>query len=203
MEDGTYRKINFGLFNIDKFTPHLFSHVSNYGCGATALSLLIGKHPDEFPTKDHWTTRYMLECLRKHGFKTAKLTKRSITNVVYPAYPVSRSHVLLLNVKYIKNLGSWLVIYDERIYHNFEIIKFQGYELLNHPIVEAFLIVHPSWKAAKDGDNLNLRTTAYSAVRARQAMGRTLRTVNYDALANPKIKKIIETIEIDYDDIST
>ena len=115
------------------------------GCGATALSLITGDDPLSIRNRKDWKSSYLVSYLRKRGFSVANLTERNLTNFKYIVYPIKNFHVVLARVKLIKGEASWIVLYDNNCYHNFEIMKMVPYDLLNHPILEAFLVSHPSW----------------------------------------------------------
>lgn len=87
----------------------------------------------------------MVNFLRSKGFRVAKLTFKNITNCKEVSYPIGGSHVVLARIKFIKNEASWVVIHNGKIYHNFEISDFKGYELINHPVMSMYLIKHRSW----------------------------------------------------------
>ena len=97
------------------------------------------------PGGDHWPGRYMVKFLVEHGFKVAKLTVRNVTRNKEPGYPITSHHVLLLLIKFLKNEASWVVIHNKVLWHNFEIQALDPYEFVNHPMLEAYLIKHPSW----------------------------------------------------------
>lgn len=145
MDEGTYDdEINFKAFQVTKFQPHIW-HVGGCGCGANTLALLTGKNPKTIRTRPDWTNEYMVWALRRSGFKIAMLTKRGLTNQTYLTHPIARDHVVLASIRIIKGEASWVVIHNHMMYHNFDLTAFDGYELINHPIVTAYLIKHPRW----------------------------------------------------------
>ena len=146
MRAGRYNTINFGDWTVKRFIPYVYSFDPGNGCGAATLALLTGHPPEKFKERDDWTSRYMLSFLRKNGFKIVQLTKRNVTNFWFPREPIDNGHVVLMSIKLMQYEASWVVLFNERMYHNFSITKVKAYELLNHPILEAFLIKHPSWE---------------------------------------------------------
>ena len=148
MERGSYaKKINFEAFKVTKFTPHIYGKgiYQMCGCGASTLALITGENPLVIAKKRDWTSRFMCSYLRQRNFKVAKLTERNVTNFKEVSYPIRRNHVILATIKYIKGEASWVIIYNDMLYHNFEIIPFESYELINHPLMTAFLLYHKDW----------------------------------------------------------
>ena len=146
MDCGSYTKVDFEAFRVQRFIPYLYAGLyGGLGCGASALSLLTGINPVSLPRKSDWTNRFMCSFLLKKNFKLAKLTKRNITNFETVCYPVAKRHVILASIKFIRNEASWVVIYNDILFHNFEAQIFSQYELINHPLMTAYLLKHPSW----------------------------------------------------------
>lgn len=149
IRQGSYdKKIDFVAFRVRKFIPHIYGEdiYGKSGCGATALSLLTGKDPFSFGRKDHWSSRFMYAYLRKRRFKIAELTMRNVTNFKTWLHPVTANHVVLASLKLIRGEASWVIFYDNMLYHNFDILTFDALEFLNHPIMTACLLQHPTWK---------------------------------------------------------
>jgi hypothetical protein len=147
MKDGSYgRKQDFAAFKVAKFVPHLFHPpFCKLGCGASTISLLTGKFPDDIPTRSDWPVRCMTSFLRKNGFDLMRLTKRQVTNCEGPTYPITKSHVVLSLIKMLKGESSWIVLHNGMVFHNFEFSFFDPYEMFNHPVVDAYLLKHKSW----------------------------------------------------------
>lgn len=146
MEEGSYADdLDFSGYTPRKFVPHLWNIGSDAGCGATALSLLTGRNPLHIKKKKDWTHEFMTWTLRRAGFKVQKLTKRGLTNKRHIRYPVTELHVVLASLRLIKGEASWVVLHNGMMYHNFDVTSFKGYELINHPMVTAYLIKHKSW----------------------------------------------------------
>ena len=146
MDRGSYvKKVDFDAFKVDKFVPHLFSGIYRMsGCGASALSLMTGEVPLSMNRED-WPSRFMAKHLRKRGFRVQKLTVCNLTSEAYVDHPITRSHVVLARIKLIKGEASWVVLHDGMSYHNFEITQMRVYEMIDHPVLEAFLVSHPRW----------------------------------------------------------
>jgi hypothetical protein len=137
----------FWHFEVGLFVAHLFGGVLRHaGCGATALALLTGENPLSLPRKKDWTRGFMTRFLEDRGFLLVRLTPRNVTRRKDPAYPITSRHVVLVSIRLMTNEASWAVIHDGRMYHNFEISIFKPYELLNHPVEDAYLVKHPRWE---------------------------------------------------------
>lgn len=153
MEDGNYKnKINFKDFYVHTFSPHLTvtPYSSLYGCGATSLSLLVGELPHKCSFRKTWDDKFMINYLKKHHWKTAKLTKHNICNRETILGPIAKNHIILLSCLFRKKEASWLVLYNNWIFHNFEIVELTSYEFLNLPILTAYLIKPPEKEETKD-----------------------------------------------------
>lgn len=97
MENGSYksRKIDWTKLQVNKLPITIFSEVG-CGCGANALSLLLGKSPREFAIKsDHYSDEYMLRVLKKYGISATKITKSNLTNTSEIIYKLDDRHVIL------------------------------------------------------------------------------------------------------------
>lgn len=120
------------------------------GCGGCALAMLTGLNPAKMSKRGDWTPRFMLSTLKKHGFKIATLTNRNLTNVLRVGWPISTLHVVLVRIKMIKHEASWAIIHNKILFHLFEVKPLSGYEFINHPIMDAYLIHHKSWGIDKN-----------------------------------------------------
>ena len=148
MESGSYRrKLDFDSFVTGKFVAHISTGASLLaGCGATALSLLTGNGALRIGVrKKDWDSGYMARYLRRRGFSVARLTLRNLTNFGSMENPIMRGHVILARIKVTRGEASWVVIHNGMVYHNFEITELKPYSMLNHPVMEAFLVCHPRW----------------------------------------------------------
>lgn len=142
------RKLESETFSANKFIPHVYNRrFTGHGCGASALALLTGVRPDKIPSRDDWTSRFMLKFLHERGFTLAKITPQNLTNTTrLVTYAINSSHVILASILLSRTDATWVVIYSKSLYHNFEIVEFSGYEIVNHPIITAYLVHHPAWK---------------------------------------------------------
>lgn len=153
MRKGSYRrKVDFNAFRAKKFIAHISGgpFALDVGCGGCALATLIGLDPAKMQRRGDWTPSFMLSTLKSHGFKTVALTKRNLTNVCRVGWPVTSLHVVLARIKMIKHEASWVIIHNRTLYHLFEIKPLNGYELLNHPIMDAYLVHHKKWGLDKN-----------------------------------------------------
>jgi hypothetical protein len=155
MEVGYYRKrpIDWSLYMVDLFVPHLYVNYSG-GCGANALSLLTGVPPHFIQNTNrknpnHWKDSFMVKFLKERGFKVFPLTKCETTNAsgVYVNDSINNQHVLLFSQLMSKNTGSWTVVHNELMYHNFETVAFRGLTLVNSPSLTVYVVFNPKWKS--------------------------------------------------------
>jgi hypothetical protein len=154
METGNYKKcgVDWGAYEVDVFTPHLYFTLSN-GCGSNTLSLLTGIHPDDIknPNKmnpEDWKDSFMVKFLKKHGFQVHPLTKCDVSceGDKFASDNVDDRHVLLLSQLMGRNTASWTVVHNKLLYHNFQTCSFSGLYIVNCPILTCYLICHPNWK---------------------------------------------------------
>jgi len=154
MEMGDYSEtIDFNQFFVRKFTPHLYVNLGYYGCGANTLSLLTGAEPWKVPVAckkqpDHWPDKFMVDFLKLRGFKVARVSKCSVTNLNSDCIenPISDNHVVMMSQLFKKKEASWVVVHNRFLYHNFEIQRTDGLDCLNHPVLSAYLVCHKSWR---------------------------------------------------------
>lgn len=147
METGNYKKkINFDLFLAQSFSPHLYSsewaHV--YGCGCTALVTLTGVNPNAIKYRSTWEDDFMISFLKKRKWLVQKLTKHNICNRAGIAGPIKRNHIILASLLLRKKEASWMIIYDNYCFHNFEICVLKPYDFMNMPILTAYLVIPAS-----------------------------------------------------------
>jgi hypothetical protein len=171
MEVGYYRKrpIDWSLYTVDLFVPHLYTN-HHGGCGANTLSLLTGVPPafiqnTNKKNPNHWKDSFMVNFLRKRGFKVLSLTKCEATNNVngiYVSDSINNRHVLLLSQLMSKNTASWTVVHNELLYHNFEIISFKGLNLINSPSLTVYVVFNPKWKSENWKHNENYKKSKSS-----------------------------------------
>ena len=88
----------------------------------------------------------MVGFLRRHKFSVLEITRRNVTNSDNIERPIGKHHVVLAKLKFVIGEASWVVIFQDKVYHNFEIVPLTGYELINHPILSAYVVFHKSWR---------------------------------------------------------
>jgi hypothetical protein len=156
MENGKYGSSNtkFTKLTLDRFDASMFDAIKymRTGCGANALALLTGKHPARVSRlnkhRNHFSDRFMLAFLRKHGFKTFKITKCNLTsrNTDFEMGQLSDNHLMLMSQLLKPNEASWVVYWNGIQYHNFELSKANFWNLLNLPIISAYVLYKNEWK---------------------------------------------------------
>lgn len=144
------KTIDLSKWEMCKFVPHQYStdlFLSN-GCGANTLSLLVGKQPGRFKSRPDWTPQYMLGCLHAHRIRSRRLNTLDIVNVGKDVIgnPINGRLVLLLRMRFNIQEASWLVSYNMKLYHNFEISTIRPFEFINHPIMEMYALSSLAWR---------------------------------------------------------
>jgi hypothetical protein len=154
LAQGIYRNnIAFDLFTVNHFTftlyePRLYSSV---GCGACALSLLTGQSPlsIKLPKSKQGDAddRFMVRYLKRRHFVVLPVTQSDVTQ--FPRYIVNQigdRHVVLISQMMVRGAASWAVLHGGLIYHNFDVTMLKPLELLNHPLLSAYVIYKVDWK---------------------------------------------------------
>lgn len=156
---GTYsrRPTNFNEFAVDRFVPHMYdpSVYGLVGCGPSALSLISGINPYKLdkmvdermslpPTKAE-------QFLEENGFQYSSLTLAKLTNAQIDdnnclVEVVKPWHVLLLVQLYHKQTASYSVVWNNLIWHNFNVQPLHALEFVNRPIINGWIITHENWK---------------------------------------------------------
>ena len=119
------------------------------GCGPATLSLLTGLDP-AITTKllNHKDSqdKDLLKQLKKQGIQYYPITKCEMTNTHYvTASKLTSQHVILMSQLFIKNEASWGILYDDIYYHNFRPCSSSCLDLLNRPVLSAYVLWKPSW----------------------------------------------------------
>lgn len=150
MDKGTYtgRRVDFASYATSCFNPFLFSAANHglSGCGASALGLLTGVLPANFAAKTpdkHYPDKFMLRCLRRHGFRVLRLTQ---CNLSANTPGVNARHVLLLSQLVRENEATWIVLFNGVCYHNFEIYSLELLSFINKPLLSAYVVFHLRWQ---------------------------------------------------------
>lgn len=161
MEKGIYEAepTDFSDFETIRFIPHMYdpSLYGLLGCGPTALSLISGINPVDlqFLIDDQGATseEKVEEFLKKNNFNFCKLTLGKLTNSSIENNVVSNVihpfHVLLLIQMYQKNMASYTVVWNNLIWHNYQVQPFTALELVNRPVIGGWIICHDNWKNTK------------------------------------------------------
>lgn len=130
-----------------KFRPFLFDRLYNvYGCGASALSTLLGENPEKYflqnkKNNPYWPESLMLSKIRRGGYRTMKLTDKIVkTTDDFIELAVSEYHILLTKQKMTKNETSWQVIWGGYIFHNFEIRPLKPFEFINNKLLDSWVL---------------------------------------------------------------
>lgn len=144
MEKGSYRTppVDLQQYVVPLFVPHLFTSplAQRVGCGPATLALLTGVPPHRIlpqNRKRHYSDRFMVAFLRRHGFEVLRLTQCLVSR---NATVISANHLVLLSQLLLPNEGSWGVLFGGIYYHNFRCYAFDELSLLNKPLLSAYLL---------------------------------------------------------------
>ncbi len=148
MLPGRYRRqsIDISQYKVNEFIPA--ADTGWGGCGATAISLLTGIRVNRLErghTGIHFSDQWMVTQLRKRGYTTVPLRWKEFNSDHLIYYPITPNHVLLVSQLMFKREASWLVYYNGDAYHNFQKLTMHPYDLLNKPILTAYIVWHPKW----------------------------------------------------------
>lgn len=141
------QKINLTEWEARKIDISLYdsSIYSVYGCGATLISLITGTNPVSLylknKNKPHWSKEYVFRILKKHGFELLKMVPGLLVNTYHPIITIQRLSTAETSYQFI---------YNNLIYHNFDVRPLKNFEFLTFPIEESFLIRHKNWSIKKD-----------------------------------------------------
>lgn len=154
MKLGKYGKGNtkFEKLTVKRFPVHLFDSYlyGKAGCGATALGLITGISPLEIAAKRnnvHYSDRFMVEFLRKHGISVFEVNCANISNRKTWSHCIRDDHVLLYSSLIQKKEATWFVSYgiNGNIFHNGEILRASYLDFINFPIISMFVLHRKEW----------------------------------------------------------
>lgn len=162
MSRGTYKphpqRTTYKDYVVDRFVPHMFDpFYAISSCGATALSLLIGKSPFDYThivSDGAISTADFLKELTAEGFRYEELTLCSLSNAPlcqdgYLTNAIDTNHVVVLVQLYHKHNATYTVTWNNLIWHNFDINPVRPLEFLNRPILQGWVVHHPNWDMPK------------------------------------------------------
>lgn len=160
METGKYseKKVDFSKFDCEKFSPVLWN-LSVYGlagCGYNLLATLVGKeNPYEIrkfnksKNKESCDDKFIINYLRKNNFKILSLTQCRLSNhneSLLNGKILPSSNVIITSNLVKKNECSWFIGFQNYWIHNQEILPMKNLDLLNFPLISAYLIYHEKYK---------------------------------------------------------
>jgi len=144
-----------------RFQPKVFNcaaYALHGSCGTAALSTLTKMAPKHVARHlpahlDAWSDRRMISFLRKAGFQVKELTKAGITQSVdLVEEPVKYDHLLLISQDMVRNEGTWAVVYDNMMYHNFDKTYIGPLEFINHPLSAVYLLTPPKKEKRRENN---------------------------------------------------
>lgn len=152
MKHGNYGPGNtdFKKLQVSKFPLTLWDGVAygHCGCGATALALITGKNPLKIAEKvkisksgkRSFSDRFMINFLRKNNFSVFEVNKANISNRNEWSHSILDNNLVLVSLLTQKKEGSWFVLYNNFLFHNFQISKANYLDFLNFPIESMFVL---------------------------------------------------------------
>ena len=151
MKLGTYGNGNtkFKKLTISKCSLTMWDYVKygSCGCGATALGLITGDNPFHITNKrKHFRDRFMVEYLRKRNFSIHEVTQSNLSNKKKWSHSISDNHLLLFSMLIQKKECTWMVGWNNILYHNFEILKTNYLDFINFPIDSMYVVYKKDWK---------------------------------------------------------
>ena len=154
MKTGKYGAANtdFSKLRLTKSSLHFFDRFKcgEIGCGANALSLLIGSHPKSFLKKHgHYSDSFMTKELRKAGYKVFEVNKSNLTRTKQPSLHLDDRHLILFSALLNKGNASWMVTHNNYLYHNFEIFPNNFWTMTNNPVCSMYVLYKKSWGLEK------------------------------------------------------
>jgi len=154
MKKGHYttRPVDYSKYTQNKVVFHWYDsyQYEGVGCGATALSLLTGVSPSRYAAKvknKSYPDKFMLQELRKNGFKCIEITQCRVSNHKNNIikHSIASNHLILTSQLFAKNEASWLVSWNSNTFHNFIHTSSSFYTLLNFPVLTAYILFHPDY----------------------------------------------------------
>jgi hypothetical protein len=91
----------------------------------------------------------MVSFLRKQGYRTLMLTPLKVCGA---RNKIGGDHVVLVSQLFRRYEATWGVIHANTFYHNFQVFDLSALAFLNKPILSAYLVMHPQWRASHPDD---------------------------------------------------
>lgn len=117
----------------------------NKGCGQTALGFLTGVWParkDNEPLND----KYIRNFLRQHKIRSFEINKANLSNKKDASLLITDQHVMLVSLIMKRAESSWIVLYNGKMIHNFDIIDLSYIHLLNYPWRSGYVLYRDDWR---------------------------------------------------------
>lgn len=97
----------------------------------------------------HYSDRFMVNFLRKNKFSVYEVNKSNLTNKKSWSYSLHSNHLLLFSSLILKKQCSWFVLFNDTLFHNFEIKKMGYQDLINFPIESMYVLFNKKWRDIK------------------------------------------------------
>jgi hypothetical protein len=149
----TRRLVDYSQYQAPRFK---FNRVwGRGGCGAYALGVLTNSSPTAFyelnKGRRSYSDAFMVKQLRSLGCTVIPLKWKELNSARYLEYPISPQHVVLVSQVFLKREASWLVYHGGVGYHSGCEFTPTFIDAVNKPIVTAYLVWHPAYRAEFTG----------------------------------------------------
>ena len=94
----------------------------------------------------NYTDSFMLKFLRKHKISAYQVSQANLSNKSVWKYTINDEHVILISMLVKKRESTWMLIYNDTVFHNFESTKMDTYSMFNFPIVSMYILHKQQWK---------------------------------------------------------
>lgn len=150
MKTSTYGKGNtkFSKLGMSRFPMTIWDSLTygRFGCGATALALITGSNPRDINVRNaHYSDNFMVKFLRKNKFSVYEVNKANLSNKKTWSYSLQSNHLILFSSLILKKEASWFVLFNDILFHNFEIRKMTYQDTINFPIDSMYVIYNKKW----------------------------------------------------------
>lgn len=143
---------------LPKGYPHsglwLASHtpMDTGSCGEAILSKLTGRPPSDISWRNNFkrgmSESFMIRELKKAGFHILCLTDKVKERLLKARDTITQHHLVLINARLTSKDNSWLLYYNNVLYHNDEALSAAYITALQFPINKAWVIYHPDLAAS-------------------------------------------------------
>ena len=131
-----------------------FMEAEQAHCGESILAKLTGLHPMALnmanKKRKGMTETYMITKLKKYGFQVVHLNAKMKLALLEKGESVKKDHLLLINAQLTPKDNSWLLCFDNTVFHNNEMtpVSFtSGIQVIIH---NTWVIYHQRLEALRN-----------------------------------------------------